>query len=155
MYWSGLLAQSGEQEQNFCVSLVLLSHCRTLPFTDSQTIFTVHWTRLYFVLGREMKVFMAESEDDFSAHGAGKVAASAELRNAFECKFFGRFLKVPGIPSKEKIPQPSSARKVEKFAPAATFGLRKTCKLKIIQSKKYQNLRNYSIKRSENIFANK
>lgn len=155
MYWSGLLAQSGEQEQNFCVSLVLLSHCRTLPFTDSQTIFTVHWTRLYFVLGREMKVFMAESEDDFSAHGAGKVAASAELRNAFECKFFGRFLKFQESLQTRKYPNRALPAKLKSSPPAATFGLRKTCKLKIIQSKKYQNLRNYSIKRSENIFANK
>lgn len=33
----------------------LLSYCRTSPSTESQTIFTVHWTRLYFVLGKSIE----------------------------------------------------------------------------------------------------
>lgn len=67
--------------------LSLLSYCRTSPSTESQTIFTVHWTRSYFVLGRAMKVFRVGRRKMVTRRK--KVLRSAQrcLESAVGCKF--------------------------------------------------------------------
>lgn len=81
----------------------LLSYCRTSPSTESQTIFTVHWTRLYFVLGKSIESVYRRIEGEDGRRGTkvlhedfsrclGKMLSDANFSIAFYRRFSGRHL---------------------------------------------------------------